>query len=215
MKLSAGSEIYDPDGSSNPSWRRRIGFLGLAAFLCAAGVALALRFAADRDRTTLQQHVVVDAIRSAKLGPKTSDHTAAKRRTASPRRIGTTKPHTGQTTRSLSPSVGTNQPRSAQPSSSATGAKRSVIAPSTRLFVWPAVKHASYYKVQFFRRGQVVFVALPSVPRLTLPSRWMYKGRSMRLVPAVYSWQVLPAFGTRYHARYGDAIVRSTWVART
>ena len=213
MSLSADAEIYDLDGSNHRSWGRRIGFVGLAALLCAGGVALALRFASDRVHTARQQHVVFDTNVSAKPGPKTSDRTAANGSNTSQRRIDATKVHTGQTTRSLSPS-GAHQPQTAPSSSSATGAKRSVIAPSTRLFVWPAVKHASYYKVQFSRGGHVVFEASPSVPRLELPTRWAYKGRDMRLVPAVYSWVVLPAFGTRSHPRYGDAIVRSTWVAR-
>jgi len=202
--LSADAEIHDPGGSSSRPWRRRIGFVGLAALLCAAGVALALRFASDRGRTTLQRPVGADGTNPATPGPKTSVPTTAKRGgNASPRRA------------SLSPRAGSDQSKSAQSSTSATGAKRSVIAPSTRVFVWPAVRHAAYYKVQFFRRGRVVFEAWPSAPRLQLPLRWTYKRRSMRLVPAVYSWRVLPAFGARSNPRYGDAIVRSTWVART
>jgi hypothetical protein len=212
--LSADAEFPDPGGSSHRPWRRRIGFVGLAALLCAGGVALA-RFTSGRDRATLQRHVVVGAISPAKLGPKTSGRTTAKRGgSASPRRIATTKPHARRTTRSLAPTPGTHQPKSARSSTSSTRSKRSVSPPSTRLFVWPAVKHAAYYKVQFFRRGHVVFEAWPTTARVELPLRWMYKRRSIRLVPAVYSWLVLPVFGTRSHPRYGDAIVRSKWIAR-
>jgi hypothetical protein len=82
------------------------------------------------------------------------------------------------------------------------------------VFIWPAVKGASYYQVQFFRSGKEVFEASPSAPRLALPARWVYKGRPMRLVPGAYSWQVSPAFGSRSRPRYGHPIVRSTWVAK-
>jgi hypothetical protein len=76
------------------------------------------------------------------------------------------------------------------------------------------VKRAVYYKVQFFRRGQEIFEAFPSAPRLAFPLRWVYEGRRMRLVPGAYAWQVLPAFGSRSHPRYGRPIVRSIWVAK-
>jgi hypothetical protein len=84
---------------------------------------------------------------------------------------------------------------------------------STRVFIWPAVGHASFYKVEFFRGGKKIFVRWPSTPRLELPLRWVYNGRTMRLVPGVYSWRVLPVFGTRSHPRLGNPIVRSTWRA--
>jgi hypothetical protein len=82
------------------------------------------------------------------------------------------------------------------------------------LIVWPEVKRAVYYKVQFFREGRLVFEATPSAPRLEFPSKWTYKRHTMQLVPAVYEWRVVPVFGTRSHPRYGAAIVQSTWVVK-
>jgi hypothetical protein len=85
---------------------------------------------------------------------------------------------------------------------------------STRVFIWPAVSHATFYKVEFFRRGVEVFKALSSRARLELPTRWVYRGRTYQLVPGTYSWKVSPAFGPRSRPRYGDPIVRSAWVAQ-
>jgi hypothetical protein len=84
----------------------------------------------------------------------------------------------------------------------------------TRVFIWPTIPHASFYKVEFFRRGRKVFTALPSTPRLELPLHWVYRGRRFELMIGVYSWKVTPAFGPRSGLRYGDPIIRSTWVAR-
>jgi hypothetical protein len=109
---------------------------------------------------------------------------------------------------------GAARPRSTGRSKSAGRAKKPAGALQTRVFVWPAVTHAVYYKVQFFRGGDEVFEALPSAPRLGLPVRWVYKGRRLRLVPGTYSWRVLPAFGSRANPRYGDPIVRSLWVVK-
>ncbi len=83
----------------------------------------------------------------------------------------------------------------------------------TRVFIWPAVTHASFYKVEFFRRGREVFTTLTSMPRLELPLRWVYRGRQFELVAGVYSWKVSPGFGPRSGLRYGTPIIRSTWVA--
>ena len=85
---------------------------------------------------------------------------------------------------------------------------------STRLFIWPTVPHATFYKVEFFRHGRQVFKTLSSKPRLELPQRWTYDADKYRLVPGTYSWKVSPAFGPRSRLRYGNPIVRSTWVAR-
>jgi hypothetical protein len=84
----------------------------------------------------------------------------------------------------------------------------------TRVFVWPAVSRATFYKVEFFRSGRKIFEAAPTTPRLELPLRWRYRGRAVRLTPGTYRWDVRPAFGTRSRPRYGTLITRSNWIAR-
>jgi hypothetical protein len=85
---------------------------------------------------------------------------------------------------------------------------------STPVFIWPAVSDASFYKVEFFRRGREVFKALSSRARLELPTRWVYRGHRYQLLAGIYTWKVSPAFGSRSRLRYGNPIVRSTWVAQ-
>jgi hypothetical protein len=87
-------------------------------------------------------------------------------------------------------------------------------APLTRLFVWPKVSRATFYKVEFFRGGRKIFEASPTTPRLELPLRWVYRGRGIRLTPGTYRWDVRPAFGPRSRPRYGTLITRSSWIAR-
>jgi hypothetical protein len=83
---------------------------------------------------------------------------------------------------------------------------------STRVFIWPAVSNATFYKVEFFRRGRQVFKALSSTARLELPTRSVYRGRTYQLVAGTYTWKVSPAFGPRSRLHYGNPIIRSTWV---
>jgi hypothetical protein len=85
---------------------------------------------------------------------------------------------------------------------------------STRVFVWPEVSRATFYKVEFFRRGRRIFEASPGIPRLELPLRWVFRGRHFRLTPATYRWEVRAAFGPRSRPRYGKLITRSTWTAQ-
>jgi hypothetical protein len=84
----------------------------------------------------------------------------------------------------------------------------------TRVFIWPAVSNATSYKVEFFRQGREVFEALSATARFELPTRWVYAGRTYHLAAGVYTWKVLPAFGSRSRLRFGTPIIRSTWVAR-
>jgi hypothetical protein len=82
-----------------------------------------------------------------------------------------------------------------------------------QVFVWLPARGASHYKVEFSREGAKIFEALPSRPRVEVPSRWKYGGRRFVLSPGRYVWSVRPGFGPRTNARYGKTIVRSTWVA--
>ena len=82
----------------------------------------------------------------------------------------------------------------------------------TRVFIWPPVSRATFYKVEFFRRGRRVFEASPAMPRIELPLRWVFGGRHFRLTRRTYRWEVRPAFGPRSHPRYGNLITQSTWI---
>jgi hypothetical protein len=84
----------------------------------------------------------------------------------------------------------------------------------TRVFVWPAVTGATFYKVEFFRRGRKIFEATPVTTRIELPLRWVFRGRSFRLTPATYVWRVQAAFGAGSRPRYGQVVTRSTWTAQ-
>jgi hypothetical protein len=86
--------------------------------------------------------------------------------------------------------------------------------PATQTFVWAPVVRAVYYDVRFFRKGQLVFEAWPSQPRLQLPPRWVQQGHARHVVPGPYAWRVFPVFGSRANPRLGAAIVRSTWIAK-
>jgi hypothetical protein len=87
-------------------------------------------------------------------------------------------------------------------------------AVSPRVFFWPVVSDATVYRFEFFQEGLEVFKALSSRARLELPAHWVYRGRTYQPVAGkTYIWKVSPGFGPRSRLRYGDPIVRSTWVA--
>jgi hypothetical protein len=77
------------------------------------------------------------------------------------------------------------------------------------LLRWMPVLGASYYNVQLRRDGRKVLSIWPARPRLQLHARWRFAGRTRRLVPGAYSWEVWPGFGARAKARYGRRIGRA------
>lgn len=125
----------------------------------------------------------------------TGSRSAASRTTERGARVRTTP---------SSPSSSTTRPNRDRPAKPAPG--------SSRVFVWPAVKGASFYRVEFFRRRRKVFAASPARPRLALPKHWSYRGRPYRLLEGPYRWKVRPAFGSRAAARYGAPITVSVWL---
>lgn len=82
---------------------------------------------------------------------------------------------------------------------------------SPPLLVWTPVKGASYYNVQLMR-GQKIFSAWPSEPRLRLPKAWTYVGRRYRLHRGVYRWYVWPGFGRVASGRYGRLLGGSSFL---
>jgi hypothetical protein len=101
----------------------------------------------------------------------------------------------------------------ARPPTKKRGKRPAPPTPATRTFVWPPVSGVAFYRVEFFTRGRKVFEASPTKPRLTLPTRWIYKGRTFRLSRGTYRWRVRPAFG-RSSPRLGTPITRSKWTVR-
>jgi hypothetical protein len=81
------------------------------------------------------------------------------------------------------------------------------------LLRWEAVRRASYYNVQVFRRRKILS-AWPTRPSYQLRARWNYAGHAQRLKPGTYRWIVFPGYGPRARVHYGDPIGRSTFVVR-
>jgi hypothetical protein len=180
---------------SRPRWRRRV---FLAALTFVLGVAAVFAFAPDS---------IVREQAPSRASKKASDRVNRPARAPTPTSKATRPAGVAAPKASRRPGLPNaekqTKARSKRPSLS-----------STRLFIWPAVSRATFYKVEFFRRGREIFRALSPASRLELPLRWIYRGRRIQLTPGVYSWRVSPAFGPRSRLRYGNPIIRSTWVAR-
>jgi len=87
-----------------------------------------------------------------------------------------------------------------------------MIAPGERpRLAWVAVKRASYYNVQLYRKHKILSV-WPARPSFQLGRTWVYRGHRYRLRPGVYRWYVWPGFGRVSAARYGRLLGRSTFV---
>jgi hypothetical protein len=63
---------------------------------------------------------------------------------------------------------------------------------TSRTFVWPEAANAAGYEFQLFRGAQLVFRARATTPRIVLPDRWTYGGKSDSLRPGTYRWYVWP-----------------------
>ena len=74
----------------------------------------------------------------------------------------------------------------------ASPSKRSIGpgATTVRTLAWAPVAGATGYELQLFRGAKRVFVTRTTRPRLTLPERWRYVGRVVRLEPGRYRWSV-------------------------
>jgi hypothetical protein len=79
------------------------------------------------------------------------------------------------------------------------------------VFVWLAKPPANVYSVRFFRGDKLVLQRESKEPRFTLPLRWRNGGKTFRLEPGTYRWDVRPATGPPSRRRWGEPIVRSKW----
>jgi HYR domain len=83
--------------------------------------------------------------------------------------------------------------------------------PGPPVLQWRPVRRATFYNVQLYRGGRKIMTAWPTRPRLALSRSWRYNGRRIRLRPAVYTWYVWPAFGSKAVPRYGTLLGRSSF----
>jgi len=82
------------------------------------------------------------------------------------------------------------------------------------ILAWARVPGASYYNVQLFRGSHKVLSVWPTRPRLRLPGRWSYAGKTYRLSPGRYRWYVWPGQGALKAARYGALLGGSSFIVR-
>jgi hypothetical protein len=218
-------------GSSHRRWRAVV----VASLWMLVGATAAYLFVSGRavkddegGSSAVPPTAAVDAVDRATAPPKRDSHQTAPpsvrsetvRRKDQPRPPRETAPPTRDSYKTVprSDTSGTVQQknqRRTQPTPRPQAKPRAQPNPfPTRVFVWPAVAKATFYKVEFFRHGARIFVAWPSETRLILPLRWTYHGRRFRLTRATYHWRVRPAFGSRSRPRYGIPSTRSTLVLR-
>ncbi len=79
-------------------------------------------------------------------------------------------------------------------------------------FVWKPAAGAATYELRLFRGPERIFVARTEEPRLSLPRRWVFRGRQRRLTPGSYRWYVWPLGGRGPAARAARPIVRAKLV---
>lgn len=182
--------VEDDARVRRPSRLRAI-FATLAGVVCVAAVAVASLFLVGRLAPTEGGSEEASSAIGATKAPKRTTPSTEKTASTPRRRAGSGKARQAAKERRKAPDR----------------------APQTRTFVWPAVRAATSYRVEFFRRGRKIFQASPRKPRLELPRRWSYKGRRFLLTAGKYRWRVRPTFG-RSSTRLGNPITSSTWVVR-
>lgn len=77
------------------------------------------------------------------------------------------------------------------------------------VFAWAPAPGARSYRVWLYRADRLVFTAVTRRPRVELPRRWTFGGRSYRLSAGRYRWYVWPLFGPSL--RPGKAVVQATY----
>ena len=81
-------------------------------------------------------------------------------------------------------------------------------------FRWAAVRGASFYNIQLYRKGQKVLSTWPGKARQSLTRKWSYGGRRYALRRGLYVWYVWPGFGPRARSRYGQLLGQGTFKVR-
>jgi hypothetical protein len=81
-------------------------------------------------------------------------------------------------------------------------------------FRWAAVRGASFYNMQLYRKGQKILSAWPGKARQSLTRQWSYAGHRYALRRGLYVWYVWPGFGPRAKSRYGQLLGQGTFRVR-
>jgi hypothetical protein len=81
----------------------------------------------------------------------------------------------------------------------------------THVFAWVPVRGSTSYLIRFYRGRRIVLQRSSNQSRFTLPGRWLFRGKTHRLAPGRYRWEVLPVFGRGRRTRLGHVTVESTW----
>lgn len=114
-------------------------------------------------------------------------------------------PRTTTETTTAPPRRTTARPPTTTPAATTTALPPESDFTPSRNWAWPPVAGADYYLVEFFRAGQYLYVARPTVPRLTLPA-------SVRFVPGVYRWRVRAGRGVPGANRLDPPLVDSQFI---
>ncbi|MDQ2969309.1 MAG: HYR domain-containing protein, partial [Actinomycetota bacterium] len=89
-------------------------------------------------------------------------------------------------------------------------------------FVWVADPKASYYNLQLYLGGTLLFQSTAAeakkilstwttTPSFVLASPWKWEGRTYTMTKGVYTWYVWPGFGAREAAKYGPLMGSATF----
>jgi hypothetical protein len=81
-------------------------------------------------------------------------------------------------------------------------------------FRWAAVRGASFYNMQLYRKGEKILSAWPGKAHQTVTRHWQYRGRRYSLRRGLYVWYVWPGFGPRAKSRYGQLLGQGTFKIR-
>jgi hypothetical protein len=87
------------------------------------------------------------------------------------------------------------------------------LAPEPQVFAWAPVRGARGYEFQLFRERALVFRAIVTRSRLTVPGRWHSQGRRQQLDPGTYRWYVWPVSRST-GKRAAKAVVSAQLVVR-
>jgi hypothetical protein len=199
-----------PDSTRAPSFaRRHRRILAVLLVALAGGATLGAFLPANSTRQGSSARLEPAApATTARPAATRTTATAAPPPTTTSRATGTAAAPTNTTpARRTRPSAPITRPRASQPRRAAPAATA-----SRRTFVWAPARGARGYEVEFFRGNSRVFVARTQRARLSLPSRWRYRGRAVRLTPGAYRWQVWALRRQGSRVVRGKAIVQARLV---